>query len=79
MPPEFIDLNSHPVVAGTCDNRKAMEKEKWHRTRLAKSTKNDNIEFSKKKVTKWKPNLKSIKNQNVSSNYIILNNNSSRK
>ena len=51
---EFIDLNSPLVVAVNCDNRKAMGKEKWHRTRLEKSTKNDNIEFRKKAMTQWK-------------------------
>ena len=61
MPLKFIDLNSPPVVAVNCDNRKAMGKEKWHRTRFEKSTKNDNIEFRKKKMTKWISNLKSIK------------------
>ena len=60
MPLEFIDLNSPPVVAVNCDNRKVMGKEKWHRKRCEKSTtKNDNIEFRKKKMTKWKSNLKS--------------------
>ena len=58
---EFIDLNSPAVVAVNCDNRKAMRKEKWYRTRFEKSTKNDNIEFRKIKMTKWKSNLKSIK------------------
>ena len=31
---EFIDLNSPTIVAGNCDTRKTMGKEKWHRTRL---------------------------------------------
>ena len=57
---KFIDVNSPPVVAVNCDNRKAVGKEKWHRMRLEKSTKNDNIEFRKKTMTKWKSNLKSI-------------------
>ena len=61
MPLEFIDLNSPPVVAVNCDNRKAMGKGKWHRTRFEKSTKNDNTEFRKEKVTKWESNLKSVK------------------
>ena len=52
MPLEFIDLNFPPVVAVNCDNRKAMGKEKWHRMRFEKSTKNDNIEFRKKKNDK---------------------------
>ena len=69
MPLEFIDLNSPPVVAVNCDNRKAMGKEKWHRTRFEKSTKSDNIEFRKKEMTQWKSNLKSIKSQNINSYY----------
>ena len=57
MPLEFNYLNSAPVVAVNCDNRKAMGKEKWHKTKFEKSTKNDSIEFRKKK-TKWKSNFK---------------------
>ena len=49
MPLEFIYLNFPPVVAVNCDNRKAMGKEKWHKTKFEKSTKNDSIEFRKKK------------------------------
>ena len=64
---EFIDLNSSPVVAVNYDNRKDMGKEKWHRTKFKKSTKSDNIDFRKKKMTKWKSNLKSMNSQNVSS------------
>ena len=45
---EFIDLSSPAVVAVNCVNRKAMGK-KWHRMRSEKSTKNNNIEFRKKK------------------------------
>ena len=65
MPLEFIDLNSPPVAAVNCDNRKVMGKEKWHRTRFEKSTtttttKYNNIEFRKKKMTKCKSNLKSV-------------------
>ena len=48
----FIDLNSPPVVAVNCDNRKAMGKGKWHLTKFEKSTKNDNIEFRRKKNDK---------------------------
>ena len=33
---EFIDMDTPPVVAINCDNRKAMGKEKWDRTRLEK-------------------------------------------
>ena len=52
MPLEFIDLNSPPVVAVNCDNQKAMGKEKWHKTKSEKFTKNDSIEFRKKKDDK---------------------------
>ena len=55
---EFIDLNSPPVVAVNCYNRKAMGKEQWHRTRLEKSTKNCNIDLMKKTMIKWKSNFK---------------------
>ena len=57
---EFIYLNSPPVVAVNCDNRKAMGKEKWHKTKFEKSTKNNSIEFRKKIMAKWKSNFKSI-------------------
>ena len=69
MPLEFTDLNSSPIVAVNCDNRKAMRKGKWHRRRLTKSRKNDIIDFRKKTMTKQKSNLKSIKSYNVSSYY----------
>ena len=49
MPLEFIYLNSSPVVADNRDNRKAMGKEKQHKVKFEKSTKNDSIEFRKKK------------------------------
>ena len=49
MPLEFIKLNSPPVVAVNCDNRKAMGKEKWHGVSLERSTKNTNIELGRKK------------------------------
>ena len=45
---EFINLNSPPVVAVNCDNGKAMGKEKWHRTSLERSTKNNNMELGQK-------------------------------
>ena len=48
MPFEFNDLNSPPVVAVNCDNGKAMGKEKWHRTSLERSTKNNNMELGRK-------------------------------
>ena len=65
---EFINLNSPPVVVVNCDNYKAMGKEKWHRTWLEESTKNDNIEFRKKTMAKWKSNLKSTGNATRCSN-----------
>ena len=49
MPLEFIYFNPSPAVAVNCNNRKAMGKEKWHKVKLEKSTKNDSIEFRKKK------------------------------
>ena len=41
MPLELIYLNSPPVVAVNCDNRKAMGKEKWHKVKFEKSAKNE--------------------------------------
>ena len=52
MPLEFIYLNSPTVVAVNCDNRKAMGKEKWHKVKFEKSTKNDSIEFREQKTKK---------------------------
>ena len=49
MPLEFNYLNSPPVVAVNCDNRKAVRKEKWHKVKFEKTTKNDSIEFRKQK------------------------------
>ena len=46
---KLIDLNSPPVFAVNCDNQKAMGKEKWHKVKFEKSTKNDSIEFRKQK------------------------------
>ena len=57
MPLEFIYLNSPPVVAVNCDNRKTMGKEKWHKVKFEKSTKNDSIEFREQK-TKQKQKTK---------------------
>ena len=70
---KLIDLNSPPVFAVNCDNQKAMGKEKWHKVKFEKSTKNDSIEIRKQnktkrkktktnkqtKKTKWKSNFKS--------------------
>ena len=58
MPLEFIYLNSPPVVAVNCDNRKAMGKEKWHKVKFEKSTKNDSIEFREQNTKKQKKNNK---------------------
>ena len=33
---ELIYLNSAPVVAVNCDNRKAMGKKKWHKAKFKK-------------------------------------------
>ena len=49
MPLKFNYLNSPPVVAVNCENRKAMRKEKWHKVKFEKSTKNDSREFRKQK------------------------------
>ena len=54
MPLEFIYLNSPPVVAVNCDNQKTMEKEKWHKVKFEKSTKNDSIEFREQNTEKQK-------------------------
>ena len=56
MPLEFIYLNSPPVVAVNWDNRKAMEKEKWHKVKFEKSTKNDSGECLENKTQKNKTN-----------------------
>ena len=58
MPLKFIYLNSPPVVAVNCDNRKAMGKEKWHTVKFEKFTKNDSIEFreQEKQKKQKKPN-----------------------
>ena len=66
---EFVYLNSPPVVAVNCDNRKAMGKEKWHKVKFEKSTKNDSIEFReqnkhKKKNKKNPTNQQTKKRQN---------------
>ena len=62
MPLKFIYLNSPTVVAVNCENRKAMRKEKWHKVKFEKSTKNDSIEFRKQK----QKNKKQKKRQNGS-------------
>ena len=51
---EFIYLNSPLAVAVNCDNRKAMGKEKWHKIKFEKSTKNDSIEFREQNTKKQK-------------------------
>ena len=64
MPLEFIYLNSPPVVAVNCDNRKAMGKEKWHKIKFEKYTKNDSIELrkqNKKQKTKKQTNKQKTK------------------
>ena len=71
MPLEFIYLNSPPVLAVNFDNRKAMGKEKWHKIKFEKYTKNDSIELRKQnkkqkinKKTKQKTNKQTNKRQN---------------
>ena len=54
MPLEFIFLNSPTAVVVNSDNRKAMGKEKWHKVKFEKFTKNDSIEFTKKNKNKRK-------------------------
>ena len=61
MPLEFIYLNSPPAVAVHCDNRKAMGKEKWHKLKFEKSTKNDSIEFREQNTKEQKNNKIIIK------------------
>ena len=58
MPLEFIYLSSPSVVTVNSDKRKAMGKEKWHKSKFEKSTQNDSIEFRKKNLTKWKSYFK---------------------
>ena len=67
MPLEFIYLNSPPLVAVNCDNRKAMAKEKWHKVKFEKSTKNHSIEFREqntKKIIKTNKPTNKQKRQN---------------
>ena len=64
MPLEFIYLNSPPVVAVNCDNRKSMGKEKWHIVKFEKSTKTDNIEFREQNTKKQKKTTKTNKPTN---------------
>ena len=69
MPLEFIYLNSPPVVAVNCDNRKAMGKEKRHKVKFEKSTKNDSIVFREQKTKqKQKANKQTKKQTNIPTN-----------
>ena len=70
MPLEFIYLNSPPVVAVTFDNQKAMGKQKCHKVKFEKSTKNNSIEFRKQnkktnKQTNKRQNGNQILNQQI--------------
>ena len=67
MPLQFIYLNSPPVVAVNCDNRKGMGKEKWTKQSLKNPQKMVAQSLEKKNMTKWKSNFKSINSLNVSS------------
>ena len=69
---EFIYLNSPPVVVVNCDNPKAMGKEKWQNVKFEKSTKNDSIEFRKKKNKKQnKTNKQTNKQKRQNGNQIF--------
>ena len=68
MPLEFIYLNSPPVVAVNCDNRKVMGKEKWHTVKFEKSTKNDSIEFREQKKQNKNKNKKQTNKQTKKTN-----------
>ena len=59
MPLEFIYLNSPPVVAVNCDNRKAMGKEKWHKAKFENPQKIIAQSLEKNNMKKWKSNFKS--------------------
>ena len=67
MPLEFIFLNSPTAVVVNSDNRKAMGKEKWHKVKFEKFTKNDSIEFTKK-TKKTKANRKKPQKTNKQTN-----------
>ena len=72
MPLDFIYLNSPPVVAVNCDNRKSMGKEKWHKVKFEKSTKNDSIEFRKQnKKNNNKKNKQTKKQKRQNGNQIL--------
>ena len=65
MPLEFIYLNSPPVVAVTFDNQKDMGKQKCHKVKFEKSTKNNSIEFRKQeKQNKKQKNKQKRQNGN---------------
>ena len=51
---EFIDLNSHPVVAFNCDHQKTMGKQKMVNKKAWIVKKIDNIQSRHNKMTKWK-------------------------
>ena len=65
---EFIYLNSPPVVAVNRDNRKTMGKEKWHKVKFEKSTKNDSIEFREQKTKQKQKTNKQTKKTNKHTN-----------
>ena len=71
MPLEFIYLNSPPVVAVNCDNRKAMGKEEWHKVKFEKSTKNDSIEFREQKTKKTIKTNKQTNKKRQNGNQIL--------
>ena len=65
---KFIYLNSPPVVAVNWDNRKTIGK-KNDTKQFEKFTKNDSIEFRKKKK-KWEKGNQ-ISNQQIAKTYVV--------
>ena len=57
MPLELTGLNSAPVAAVNCFNENVARKKKLNTKKIEKS-KIVNKEFGKKKMAKWKSNLK---------------------
>ena len=54
-----------------CDKQKAMGKEKWHKVKFEKSTKNDSIEFRKQKKTTNKQKKQTNKQKRQNGNQIL--------
>ena len=73
MPLGFIYLNSPTVVAVNCDNRKAIGKEKWHKVKFEKPTKNDSIDFREQKKKKETMNTSKPTNKKRQNGNQVLN------